>query len=756
MPEAMLDEAGQDMLALTLKKRLRRRHSRRTRRRHERVKPLSPGSARQPGQSGSRPETSQAAPERQLPMSARRTRRCTICRLQQHDAARRRGARARRSSLPARRAVHYDAVPAGARRVRRAPRTGDVVVACTQEAARCSAKCAEEGGRAQAIRFVNIRETGGWSAEARAATPKIAALLASRRCPSPSRCRASPIKSDGRCCHRPGRRSAATGRSALADAARGHACCSRRARAASCRASATTPSTRARHQRSPAGSARSTSTWAQDNPIDLDLCTRCNACIEACPEQAIDFELPDRPRQLQGASRLRRGLRRRRRDRLRAQRRARERALRPRARPARDAADRACTSRRRAISRRAPIRSRRRSPRRSCASMRRRVREAEVLPVQGEDLRAQPLATARLQRRASTSARRARASAPDGDRVEVEPHLCVGCGACTTVCPSRRAELCVSAGARPRAARIRTLLADLRDGGRRATRALLLHAEEGRAADRARCARRGARAAGARHPARGAAHRSVGIDLWLAAIAYGASQVAVLATDEEAPQYRDALATQMAVAEAIAQALGYQGEHFRIFEARDALRSTLALRPRRAGGRAPTATFRAHARQAHDARARDRPSGCARAGAARGDRAARRRAFGAHRRRPATRARCAWPASAPARKAALARQPRDAAAALHREELRAVRPLRRHLPRARDHARAAARLRRRARKQPRVLNEAAVRCIRCGKPFGTQKMIDDDARQARRRTRCSQGPARSTGCRCAPTAASST
>src|SRR5262249_11074682 len=62
--------------------------------------------------------------------------------------------------------------------------TGDLVVACTQEA-RLLGDVAEEGGKAQTIRFVNIRENAGWSAEARAGTPKIAALLAAAALPEP-------------------------------------------------------------------------------------------------------------------------------------------------------------------------------------------------------------------------------------------------------------------------------------------------------------------------------------------------------------------------------------------------------------------------------------------------------------------------------------------------------------------------------------------------------------------------------------------
>ena len=60
---------------------------------------------------------------------------------------------------------------------------------------------------------------------------------------------------------------------------------------------------------------------------------------------------------------------------------------------------------------------------------------------------------------------------------------------------------------------------------------------------------------------------SIGIELWLSAIAFGASQVWVLMTDEEAPDYRVAVAAQMAVAEEILHGLGLDGEHFRIVDA---------------------------------------------------------------------------------------------------------------------------------------------------------------------------------------------
>jgi ferredoxin len=62
----------------------------------------------------------------------------------------------------------------------------------------------------------------------------------------------------------------------------------------------------------------------------------------------------------------------------------------------------------------------------------------------------------------------------------------------------------------------------------------------------------------------------VGLDLWLAAKAYGASQLWVLLTDEEAPEYHAALTEQAALANAILAGLGLAGEHVRLIRMRDA------------------------------------------------------------------------------------------------------------------------------------------------------------------------------------------
>jgi ferredoxin len=91
---------------------------------------------------------------------------------------------------------------------------------------------------------------------------------------------------------------------------------------------------------------------------------------------------------------------------------------------------------------------------------------------------------------------------------------------------------------------------------------------------------------------------SVGLDLWLMAIAHGASQVFVLLTDEEAPEYRQALAEQAAVADAILQGLGYAGTHVQLLEARDArdlAALDAALRAPRAATVAVPASFAAQA-----------------------------------------------------------------------------------------------------------------------------------------------------------------
>ena len=277
-----------------------------------------------------------------------------------------------------------------------------------------------------------------------------------------------------------------------------------------------------------------------------------------------------------------------------------------------------------------------------------------------------------------------------GQRIVVNANLCVGCGACTTVCPTGALTY-----AYPRAndqgVKLKTLLSTYATaGGKDAV--LLLHSqaqgqalveELGRAAQLkvAQGVPANVIPVALWHTA------SLGLDVWLSAIAFGASQIVVLVTSEEAPQYLEGLQAQMDVAQGILRGLGYTGTHLQLLRATSAtdldagLQALARTRQLIPGARARFAVAqekRATLDLALDHLIEHAPLAGRRA--ARGPRAAGGRfaVWLGHGRQgqlhpvPELRQRL------PGQRAA--GQPATAPTALRREELRAVRPLRHHLP----------------------------------------------------------------------------
>jgi ferredoxin len=119
--------------------------------------------------------------------------------------------------------------------------------------------------------------------------------------------------------------------------------------------------------------------------------------------------------------------------------------------------------------------------------------------------------------------------------------------------------------------RLKTALNVYREAAGRDAAIVLHNMEAGRALLRAlgRRAIRGGRGLPARAIPLEAFHiASIGIDVLLGAVCYGASQVVVVATPESEP-YAGALREQMALADTILNALGYQGRHFELLEGDD-------------------------------------------------------------------------------------------------------------------------------------------------------------------------------------------
>ena len=162
-----------------------------------------------------------------------------------------------------------------------------IVVACTQEASLFSELAAQsEKPLIAPLKFVNIREVAGWTQEAKTSGPKIAALLALSEMPEAEAVPVVSYESQGRLLIIGSSDQAIPWAEKLQTSLDVSVLC-------------TEPGELPLARDYPIYSGVVTKldgylgnfsvSWDIRNPIDLEMCTRCGACLEVCPENAIDL-----------------------------------------------------------------------------------------------------------------------------------------------------------------------------------------------------------------------------------------------------------------------------------------------------------------------------------------------------------------------------------------------------------------------------------------------------------------------------------